>query len=224
MLMIDGDFILELDEFIPKDTCDKIIKLFENEPHKGHSSIIHGDKMILDLERKNSIQFNIIENETWGEINHYLNDKINDALSLYKREFCDYFKRYDENPKFINYIVFNQREIKPGALYVQRVTPNSHFRWHIDEGVGTAHTCIIYLNDIDEEHGGATEFANGKKIQPKIGKLLLFPATWSNVHRGCFVTKHKYMITCATHFVYKSDNIPFIYKSDIHVQKTPIFK
>jgi hypothetical protein len=56
------------------------------------------------------------------------------------------------------------------------------------------------LNDVPVEHGGCTEFLMGKKIQPKKGTLLFFPATWNYIHRGKKLEKgNKYI---ATGFVY----------------------
>ena len=39
-----------------------------------------------------------------------------------------------------------------------------------------------YLNDVIED--GYTEFEFGLKVQPRVGKILLFPATWQYLHRG----------------------------------------
>ena len=38
------------------------------------------------------------------------------------------------------------------------------------------------MNDNFDE--GYTEFGHGRKIQPKTGQLLVFPATWTFPHRG----------------------------------------
>ena len=43
-------------------------------------------------------------------------------------------------------------------------------------------TFIWYLNDISE--GGHTEFNTGFKVQPELGKLVIFPGLWPWVHRG----------------------------------------
>ena len=57
-------------------------------------------------------------------------------------------------------------------------------------------TCIFYLNTMKEESGGRTEFLSGRKVLPKAGKLLIFPATWSNIHCGSWVKdEHKYICT-----------------------------
>ena len=41
-------------------------------------------------------------------------------------------------------------------------------------------TYIWYLNDIDED--GYTEFIDGTKVQPKTGRICIFPATWTFIH------------------------------------------
>ena len=48
-----------------------------------------------------------------------------------------------------------------------------------------------YTND----SGGWTEFIDGTRIQPKVGSILLFPATWTYVHRGYPTKVPKYIVT-----------------------------
>ena len=62
----------------------------------------------------------------------------------------------------------------------------AHYDWHHDDSnhVIRKLTCIWYLNTLDEDSGGCTEFQCGKKIKPEEGKLLIFPATWNYLHRG----------------------------------------
>ena len=217
---MDGNFIFEMENFIPKELCDDIIQRFENDPKKVQSAIKDTNKVVLDLERRNSFHLNVKDMNNSSHIEDNLKCKLKDAINIYKREFCNYFKRYNENPKFINHTLFSHRPFEISDFDVQRVTPESHQRWHSDEGTNYAHTCIIYLNDLDMTDGGATEFACGRKVQPKAGKILIFPGGWSNVHRGCFVHKHKYMITIPTRFIQQA-GYPFIVSP--RIQETPIY-
>ena len=199
-----------MENFIPKELCDDIIQRFENEPQKGQSLIGDSTGLLLDLERRNSIHIHMRNMKDCQHIENELDSKTKDAINVYKMEFCNYFKRYNEDPNFINHVIFENRPIYFNEFVVQRVTPKSQFKWHTDEGEGYAHTGIIYLNNLDIKDGGATEFACGRKVQPKAGKLLLFPGGWSNVHRGCFVHKYKYMIIFGTQFVIPKAWSPFI--------------
>ncbi len=218
---MDGNFIFEMEDFISKELCGEIISMFENEPRKLQSLISTSTGNVLDLERRNSLQIHLKDMKRFENINTLLRRKMRDALDIYKNEFCNYFKSYGENPKFINHVIFSKKKIEFTDFIVQRVKPETHFRWHTDEGENIGHTCIIYLNDLDVDDGGATEFACGRKVQPKAGKLLLFPGGWSNVHRGCLVHKHKYIIVNNTHFV-SSNEYPFL-TSDLHIQRTTLY-
>jgi hypothetical protein len=52
---------------------------------------------------------------------------------------------------------------------------------------------ILLLNDVNE--GGETYFIDGK-VKPTTGKLLLFPATWTYLHKGDIPRSNsKYIIT-----------------------------
>ena len=67
------------------------------------------------------------------------------------------------------------------------INPTSH--WKI-------FTYIIYLNDVEKDSGGTTEFSCGKTIQPKAGKIVFFPCTWTYFHRGKTLEKGvKYIAT-----------------------------
>ena len=198
-----------MENFIPKELCDDIIQRFENDTKKVQSAIKDTNKIVLDLERRNSFHLNVKDMNNSSHIEDNLKCKLKDAINIYKREFCNYFKRYNEIPEFINKVIFSDRDVEITDVLIQRVTPKSQFRWHTDESINSSHTCIIYLNDIDNDDGGATEFACGRKVQPKAGKILIFPAVWSNVHRGSFVHKPKYMITAYTIFTPKTPPPPF---------------
>ena len=60
-------------------------------------------------------------------------------------------------------------------------------------------TFIWYLNDIKD--GGYTEFIDGTKIKPEVGKLVIFPASWEFLHRGVPPkSEDKYLCTGWVHF------------------------
>ena len=59
-------------------------------------------------------------------------------------------------------------------------------------------TWMIYLNDIPPEDGGGTDFLYQKKtFHPTRGTVVLWPACYTHMHRGAFLTgdKDKYIAT-----------------------------
>ena len=48
---------------------------------------------------------------------------------------------------------------------------------------------MIYLNDIPVENGGATDFLHQKvSLQPSKGTVVMWPAAYTHMHRGAFLT------------------------------------
>jgi len=82
---------------------------------------------------------------------------------------------------------------------VERIEPGQGYGYHVDAGAGGTHDRIVsglfYLRDIDE--GGETEFPfQLMYVKPKAGLLLLFPRSWTHLHRGVSpVSAVKYNIT-----------------------------
>jgi len=103
---------------------------------------------------------------------------------------------------------------------IQRTDKGGHFDWHSDlYDANRLLAVIMYLNDIDEENGGSTEFNSGRKVQPERGKVIIFPVTDLHLHKGNVILNgpSKYIITL---FVQnpdepikegKKDDFPFIY-------------
>jgi hypothetical protein len=65
--------------------------------------------------------------------------------------------------------------------------------WHCEDG-GFMYrdrvlTWMLYLNDIPVENGGATDFLHQKcSFQPTVGTMVMWPATYTHMHRGSFLT------------------------------------
>ena len=104
----------------------------------------------------------------------------------------------------------------PTLPQIQRTDKGGHFDWHSDYSDPIRWLAVIvYLNDIDEENGGSTEFNSGRKVQPERGKVIIFPVTHLHLHKGNTILNgpSKYIITT---FIINPDerkkynNVPFI--------------
>jgi hypothetical protein len=81
-------------------------------------------------------------------------------------------------------------------MVISRTDAGEMYNWHADAHRDRLLTCILYLNDMDEDAGGCTEFSNGRSVRPEKGKVLIFPATPQYIHRGAIVNRgSKYVIT-----------------------------
>ena len=85
-----------------------------------------------------------------------------------------------------------------GYLVMQYKAGEGFYDWHHDHcvtdlGTFRAFAFIWYLNDVNK--GGETEFF-GNKVTPKQGRLLIFPSTWTCMHRALVPESNdKYVVT-----------------------------
>lgn len=196
---MDEHFILEIENFLPESLCNEMIKRFENDPYKRQSKIGVGPDNsggVIDLSRRNSKEIEVSGDPKWRDIDKILNEYVGKAVLLYSEEIKKRIKRVGEDPAFLlPYILGDKME--DNGYFLQRVEKDSWFRWHHDDTYDERIVnFIFYLNTIEEPDGGRTEFIHGRKITPKVGKLLIFPTTWTNIHSGSWTKKPKYM--CVT--------------------------
>ena len=176
-----NDFIYYSDDpVIPATVCKNLITKFEYCPHKRSGITGSGQDELMEKpmdEVKKSTDVHITSTPGFEEedkiCRKHLFDQIKHYQSLIEAKVPVYFPLN----QYIKYMGFNMQRTNPGEFY----------HWHCDEDVlnnkwARSITYIFYLNDIHND--GYTEFYNGLKIQPKQGHCLIFPATWSFVHRG----------------------------------------
>jgi hypothetical protein len=84
------------------------------------------------------------------------------------------------------------------SFQIQKYEVGGKFEWHMDDAFGCKRLIafIVYLNNVSENDGGCTKFADGRKIIPKMGNILFFPSTWTYPHTGEQVKNGtKYIVT-----------------------------
>ena len=108
----------------------------------------------------------------------------------------EYFKVYAG-------IIQNDDPISSWTTKVQKTSPGGGYhKWHYENGTyfyrDRVLTWMVYLNTIPVENGGATEFLYQKlSLQPKVGTVVIWPAAYTHMHRGGFLTGEmdKYIAT-----------------------------
>ena len=176
------DLIHIIPNAIDKDVCKDIIHRFEKDDRKQPGVTTLGSKQDL----KKSIDLNISICDEWKDIDDILFKSVSDG-------FTEYIKQVSfENG------IFWPVNLKDDGYNVKRYDTDGYFHWHSDmncymNGWSRIVAFIWYLNDLDS---GYTEFVHGRKIYPKEGQLIMFPACWSFPHRGVSpTTGKKYIIT-----------------------------
>ena len=183
------NFIGIYDNYITKEECDKAIKIFEDQD-KFNQTLNRLAFEKAAITEKQDQQFFAIGNN----ITVWHND-LKVMLMNFDLAWNHYLKNtgadtaYDMGP-------FAFTDIK-----IQKTLPTEGYHvWHIEHSADRsssrrAFVFSIYLNDVEE--GGETEFLHfSKRVKPKTGRIVIWPAAFPYLHRGNPpLSGKKYIIT-----------------------------
>jgi Rps23 Pro-64 3,4-dihydroxylase Tpa1-like proline 4-hydroxylase len=184
------EFIYECEDVFPVSFCNRVIEKFEKSDLKMKGRTNSGSNTI-----KKSTDLRIYDEPEWVEEEKYFHDTIRKAMKKYET-FLLKMDVDDEVKKEMSQFLTNSYIHPP---QIQRTEPGQYYHWHNDQTYPPCwkvFTYIIYLNDVEKNSGGTTDFSCGKIIQPKAGKIVFFPSSWTYFHRGKILEKGvKYIAT-----------------------------
>ena len=170
------DFIGIYENIVDPSLCKKIIDLYENSdrwsslpPSDRTSNFVQDSQLVIDCFNK-ELSFGLME-DLKKCLYHYI-----DTYPLLNS--CS----------FISSTILMQKT-KPSQGY--HVFHAEDMGWHISS---RTMAWMIYLNDVPE--GGETEFLYQKKrFKPTEGTIMIWPATYTHMHRGNPPMSEKYIAT-----------------------------
>lgn len=199
----DSHIVLHKNVFT-EDYCRHLISKFEKNKERATKGITAAG---LDEGIKRSLDMSLYEFDwIFKEDIQIINDNINSLLDQYVlgRKEWKCFERINEtfddplnNGCFSPFSSQTGQHVFSIDINIQKTLPNDGYEWHNDASCDIHSglrvlTYIIYLNDVEE---GWTQFINGDQVQPTVGSVLFFPATWTYVHRGYPPKSTKYIAT-----------------------------
>ena len=181
-MVLLNDFVRVYDDALDEETCDFLIGFFDQNSDKHER---------IDEDSKPSFtQLNLTENSE--EINH-----IHNLLIAKTFEYRNDYYEFVDKRVFPESHAFEQFRIK-------RYEPDGKdmFDTHVDVKTHASARRFLaflwYLNDVPNE--GNTVF-NELTIEPKKGKLVIFPPLWMFPHRGDPVIEcPKYILSTYLHY------------------------
>ena len=191
------EFIYEIKNALPKEVCEELIQGFLKDDRRELGSV-NGE---VDLSKRKSTNLWLFFNDTfWGDISTKM-------IDVFVKGFSEYGE-YLVNSECISYSsmsYFFEQELVFENPFINQTKEGEFYHWHLDDGSKNCNfqkrrlfTCLVYLNTLEEDQGGCTEFRCGKKIRPEQGKMLIFPSTWTYEHRGTEVKNGGVKYTCGT--------------------------
>tara|TARA_R110000851_G_scaffold236500_1_gene389173 strand:+ start:94 stop:723 length:630 start_codon:yes stop_codon:yes gene_type:complete len=170
-----NNFIGVYDNYIPPEECNKAIKLFEDQV-KFNNTVNRLDFEQVPVTQKQDQQFFAAENnlDVWWE-------NLKPAILNYDLAWKHYLKCTGAGDTSNEFFYTN--------LKIQKTLPTEGYHvWHIEHGKGfenepRAFVFSVYLNDVED--GGETEFLHfSKRVKPKTGRIVIWPAGFPYMHRG----------------------------------------
>jgi hypothetical protein len=186
------EFIYENEKYLSPETCEKLIKMYDKESKKGGKlsfvkqyKIYKDDFMINDPELK---KYNpeIIEvlNLCMAELSNY-------HYYLLSNNIDKYTNNKDES---VLYNVFAFDYLL--NFEIEKINPQKNFKWCMEHHKNASVCFTIFLNTLEDDAGGKTKFSCGKIIKPVQGKMIVFPAQWTYIHKNLNILKgSKYVLT-----------------------------
>ena len=187
-----SDFIYVADNTLTENFCQHVIKKFESDGAKEPGMVGRNELKRVDKTIKDSIDLNISHFDEWKYEDQVFCDVLNKHIDLYLTHTDILSDGYQHSLE----------DITDSGYQIQKTQPGGGYVWHHDsiqgeyirENGARWGTFIWYLNDIEKD--GYTEFLDGTKVQPKTGRLCIFPALWTYYHRGYPpVDEIKYIVT-----------------------------
>lgn len=198
-------------KILSSDISDDFIGVFDTN-YDG-TELVH----LFDNLKKTNIGFtrnsktvnkpflNLEDEVIWMAVNHEKEDSFDMSLSMKVMEKYNQLTAlcYNEYIKKFGYL-----HHIPGHQYtvnLQRTQPGQGYHvWH-SEVEALQYTTrylvtMVYLNTVIE--GGETEFKyQHRRVQPKNGRVVIWPSQWTHVHRGNPPLKgNKYIATSWIHY------------------------
>ena len=192
------DTIGIIDNAFTKEECERIMDRHEyvikhGMAHEGGYGNLVGHKKSTDYD---IIKGNNKEDQALTQL---VANKFNELNLKYLKDFSPYGE-FDNTQILLGqtyYPVFQIQKYDKGeghfnSFHLEEFSPETKDRLFV---------FILYLNDVDK--GGETAFYFKEKgnddyfkVKPKQGRLVIHPASWPYVHKGCLPeSSDKYILT-----------------------------
>ena len=191
-------YVLEIPDVVPPEVCESIIQRFENDNRKNEGSFTYpvGDQMVT--REKNNTELSIDIYTDWGDITEIFFEYTLQVYIEYLKHLESTFNGYGD-PRYPVY----DEQIKNKHIFctgfpIQRLGKGDLYDWHHDGLLSKPYfiQIIFYLNTLQENQGGCTEFIDGRKVRPEVGKVLVYPCSWTFPHKGGEILDgYKYICT-----------------------------
>lgn len=196
-------FVVEFPNVLSKDLCESIVRRFENDQRKTKGYFYYKLNGELVTRDKTNTELMTTGLTGWVDIDVIFQNKSQEVFAEYMRLLEHNFDYGVENHIYDRELE-NSKHIYNTNFPIQRIDKGGSYEWHHDGHAGKTYfvQIIFYLNTLEDDQGGHTEFIDGRKVKPEVGKVLVYPCSWTFPHTGAEVKYgSKYICTTTIGFV-----------------------
>jgi hypothetical protein len=176
----------------PDGFCNHMISEFERIRERGWCGNRQDSENISKTKKNDEFYFLNLKNHVLSPFNGECSTEI--FFEGLQRCYEEYVNEYD---------ILKDLNLKCTSVKIQKTCPGGGYHiWHSEQGNGDsanrALTYILYLNSLDEDSAGETEFLYQRmRVPPQENAMVLWPAGFTHPHRGNAVygNKPKYIVT-----------------------------
>lgn len=187
---ITDDHIGIFNNYFPNDLCKRYVNFFD-EMEKNNLTLERPAPETIKKDNAFDLVGNLKNKNVLKSFN--VNYNVSDVTNVFFNEiYPEYTKRFSILNDYERHTI---QDVK-----LQKTNPKEGYHvWHCESGSAKSNNriavFILYLNSIKD--GGETEFLyQSKRIKPVENKLILFPCSYTHVHRGNPPLKEsKYILT-----------------------------
>lgn len=183
------NFIGCYDGYLDKTLCDNAINLFEKRRElKETFNRMQSERASSNLKSDEQLYCSEHNIEFWR-----------DDLEPLMINFIQSLNHYTENSSILKYAGIENLNFT--TLKIQKTKPGQGYHiWHVERSFRNfelAKRILVFTIYLNEVEGGETEFLfQNKRIEPKTGRICIFPANFPYIHRGNPPLKgDKYILT-----------------------------
>ena len=171
-----------------KEECTGLIEWFE---------VLDESNQLVQTKLKGQREFDEVK------LNDFREQSLKVQLDVYKR-FDDILEKYKQDVR-VHKKALPEKSAWEEIRIKRYRSGVGNFLDHVDVGdyISARRFLVffVYLNDVKE--GGETEFPTlDLQVSPECGTILVFPATWTFLHRGNVpISNDKYILGSYKHYV-----------------------
>jgi hypothetical protein len=190
------DFIGVWENFIPRNFCNNIIDYFEEIYSKKGCYIPSEESQISlcdDITRSEDSYGGSLNRKDYAFLLNYSNREMTYQVNQFLKSCVMHYREVFPQLK--------QASLLSTDVKLQKTPPGGGYHlWHYENSTMDHAmrelTWMIYLNDMPDGDGETEFLYQKRRIKPTAGTVVVWPASYTHVHKGNTVfTQDKYILT-----------------------------